>query len=110
MDTYCPGHRAQRTGRVVYLPMGITDHYSRRLFRRRYYTLGSRHRPVNYVNERQFSKVNKTFLPPIMWVGGAVVVLVTFMLVPFMLHLLNRLRDELTSFLISLRMRNIGTS
>ena len=42
---------------------------------------------------RQFSKANKPFALPTMWMGGAVVVLPSSML-----HLLNRPRDELASF------------
>ncbi|KAH6845698.1 cytochrome P450 [Chaetomium sp. MPI-CAGE-AT-0009] len=41
----------------------------------------------------KFSKLGKPFALPTMWIGGAVVVLP-----PSMLHLLNRPRDELSSF------------
>jgi hypothetical protein len=42
---------------------------------------------------KNFSKFNKPFALPTMWMGGAVVVLP-----PSMLHLLNKPRDELSSF------------
>lgn len=42
---------------------------------------------------KKFSKSNKPFALPTMWIGGALVVLP-----PSMLHLLNKPRDELSSF------------